>query len=56
MPQLQWSDALALDLPVMDDTHREFVELLAVVDTAGDDRLLSGWRALVMHTDDHFSC
>ena len=55
MPQLQWSDALALDLSVMDDTHREFVELLAVVDTAGDDTLLSGWRALVMHTDDHFS-
>lgn len=55
MAQLQWTDALALDFPVMDDTHREFVELLAVVDSAGDSMLLGGWRALVDHTDDHFS-
>ena len=29
MHTLQWSDALSLDLPLMDDTHREFVGLLA---------------------------
>ena len=23
MNQLEWSDALSLDLPLMDDTHRE---------------------------------
>jgi hemerythrin-like metal-binding protein len=55
MPQLQWSDTLALDLPVMDDTHREFVDLLAAVETAGDDTLLAHWRTLVDHTDEHFS-
>ena len=54
MPNLEWSDALALDLPVMDDTHREFVDLLAVVETASDDTLLAHWRTLVDHTDDHF--
>ena len=37
MPNLEWSDALALDLPAMDDTHREFVDLLAAVNAAPDD-------------------
>ena len=54
MPSLQWSDALVLDLPLMDDTHREFVELLARVGEAGDADLLDAWQALIAHTDDHF--
>ena len=54
MPTLEWSDALALDLPVMDDTHREFVELLAQVEAASDETLLPLWRTLVDHTDAHF--
>lgn len=54
MPSLQWSDALALDLPLMDDTHREFVELLARVEEAPDATLLDTWQALIDHTDDHF--
>lgn len=54
MLNLEWSDALALDLPAMDDTHREFVALLAQVETAADDALLAHWRVLVAHTDDHF--
>jgi hemerythrin-like metal-binding protein len=54
MPNLEWSDALALDLPMMDDTHREFVDLLARVERAPDDGLLAHWRVLVDHTDDHF--
>jgi len=55
MPHLQWSDALSLDLPVMDDTHREFVDLLAQVETANDEALLTHWRTLVDHTDEHFT-
>src|SRR5690606_19822124 len=55
MAQLEWSDALALDLPLMDDTHREFVDLLAAVERADDAHLLSAWYALVEHTDNHFS-
>lgn len=54
MPALEWSDALALDLPVMDDTHHEFVDLLAVVAAADDATLLAHWSALIDHTDDHF--
>lgn len=54
MPVLEWSDALALDLPQMDDTHREFVDLLAAVDAAGDDTLLPAWQVLIEHTEQHF--
>ena len=54
MPSLQWSDALALDLPLMDDTHREFVELLARVEASDDATLLAAWQALITHTDAHF--
>lgn len=54
MPSLLWSDALVLDLPLMDDTHREFVELLARVEEAPDATLLDTWQALIDHTDDHF--
>ena len=55
MAQLEWSQALALDLDLMDDTHREFVDLLAVVDRADDVQLLAAWQALVAHTDHHFA-
>jgi len=55
MPNLEWFDALALDLPAMDDTHREFVDLLAQVENAADHALLAHWRVLLDHTDEHFS-
>ena len=54
MAQLEWSDELALDFEVMDATHQEFVDLLATVQAAPDADLVSHWRALVEHTDDHF--
>ena len=54
MIELHWSDALSMDLSVMDDTHREFVDLLAVVASAGDERLVAAWAALVQHTEGHF--
>lgn len=54
MSHLVWSDALALDLPEMDDTHREFVDLLAQVEAAPDDTLVANWQTLVTHTEDHF--
>ena len=55
MPALQWSEHLALGLPVMDDTHEEFVDLLAQVVNASDSDLLPLWAELVTHTDDHFA-
>lgn len=55
MSSLEWSDALVLHLPAMDDTHREFVDLLAGVETATDETLLAHWRTLVEHTHEHFT-
>lgn len=54
MSTLQWSDSLALGLSFMDDTHHEFVDLLASVVNATDDKLLGAWRTLIEHTEDHF--
>lgn len=54
MPTLEWSEALQLELPQMDDTHKEFVGLLAQVQAAADDELLSQWQVLVGHTVEHF--
>jgi hemerythrin-like metal-binding protein len=51
---LQWSEALSLDMPFMDATHQEFVDLLAQVVRSPDDTLLTQWARLIDHTDDHF--
>jgi hemerythrin-like metal-binding protein len=51
---LTWSDDLALDLDFMDDTHREFVDLLAATELADDETLVERFSALIDHTDDHF--
>ena len=51
---LCWSDALALDLPLMDETHQEFVELLGQVTRADDAALVGTWHALISHTEAHF--
>lgn len=55
MAQLEWSDALTLDLPLMDETHREFVDLLSAVDRADDAQLASTWATLIDHTERHFA-
>lgn len=52
---LQWSEALSLNMPLMDTTHQEFVDLLAQVVTAPDATLLSAWATLIDHTDVHFA-
>jgi hemerythrin len=54
MAALEWSAGLALDLPLMDNTHQEFVALLQSVELADDVRLLSAWQELVEHTQAHF--
>ena len=51
---LAWSDALSLELDFMDNTHREFVDLLAATELAGADPVLDRFSALIDHTDDHF--
>jgi hemerythrin-like metal-binding protein len=55
MPTLQWTDTLALGLHMMDETHHEFLDLLARVVSAPDETLLPLWRELVAHTDEHFA-
>ena len=54
MPTLKWSDALELDLPLMDEHHRDFVDAVAAVEAAEDGALLPAWHALIVHTDEHF--
>jgi hemerythrin-like metal-binding protein len=54
MASLEWSDALSLDLTLMDDTHREFVDLLALAQRAPDEQLQAAWQRLIDHTDSHF--
>jgi hemerythrin-like metal-binding protein len=51
---LEWSDDLALDLDFMDDTHREFVDLLAATESADDSQLLARFEELITHTEGHF--
>lgn len=58
MPALTWSDALALQQAEIDDTHREFVELLAGVEAAlGGDatQVATALDAFVQHTEAHFA-
>jgi hemerythrin len=58
MAALTWNQALALQQPRMDDTHREFVELLNAVERALDAGALPLEQALdrfVQHTEAHFA-
>lgn len=54
MPALTWTEGLELGLSFMDDTHREFVDLLALCEGSEDAALPALWDALVAHTVDHF--
>lgn len=53
-PLLAWSDDLALGQDSMDETHREFVELLNRVSAAGADELLARLDEFIAHTEAHF--
>ena len=54
-PTLTWSDDLVLNMDKMDQTHREFVDMLAATETAPDDKLIDSFIALIAHTEEHFS-
>ncbi len=51
---VQWSDALCLELDFMDDTHREFIDLLAAIEIADDDQVVDRFAQMVQHTEGHF--
>ena len=55
MPHSRWSDALALGLPVMDDTHEEFFQMLAALIAAPENEVVERWSELVTHTQAHFA-
>ncbi len=55
MAPIEWSDALSLDLPLMDDTHREFVALLALAQRSADEDMPASWQQLIAHTQLHFA-
>ena len=55
MATLEWSADLELNIPAMDDTHKEFVDLLAAVEGAADEQLLAVWSELITHTEEHFA-
>ena len=54
MSSLVWSEALSLSMPVMDQTHQEFVELLSTASSSDDEHLLAHWEVLIDHTQAHF--
>lgn len=51
---MHWSEDYTLNNAAMDDTHREFVDLLNAVLQTADAQLLVQWEALVDHTQEHF--
>ena len=53
-PLLEWSDQLAIGQPVMDETHREFVDQLNRVGAADDAAMLAAIDDFIAHTEAHF--
>ena len=51
---ITWSDAYLLGWPAMDDTHREFVEVLQRMQSAPDDELAPALDAMAQHLRRHF--
>jgi len=51
---MPWSPTLALDLPMMDETHEAFIALLGEAVQASDATLLTRWAELIDHTQEHF--
>ena len=55
MPVMEWNESLMLDRGVMDETHREFVELLNRLADAPAERLLSVLDEFIAHSEAHFA-
>lgn len=54
MPVMEWNDALVLDRGVMDETHREFIELLNRLADAQPEDALAVLDEFIAHTEAHF--
>ncbi len=55
MALIDWSEALAVGVPEMDRTHREFVELLNRLGEAGTAERGALFDELIQHTEAHFA-
>jgi hemerythrin len=53
-PPLPWSDALLLGYPEMDAEHREFVQLVGLLQTSPDAELSAHLAAFEAHARQHF--
>lgn len=51
---LQWSDLLLLGHGAMDETHREFVEVVSRLQSAADDELPECLPSVMAHLERHF--
>lgn len=51
----QWSDAFLLGYGKMDDTHREFVELVAAMLACPDEEMAERLRTFAGHAERHFA-
>jgi hemerythrin-like metal-binding protein len=55
MPVMEWNEELVLDKGVMDETHREFIELLNRLADAPDEEMLAVLDVFIQHTEQHFA-
>ncbi|WP_397473470.1 hemerythrin domain-containing protein [Pusillimonas sp.] len=53
--ELNWTDAFLVGFQPMDDTHREFVDIVGAMLQAEDDALLGHLKALIVHSEHHFA-
>ncbi|MGH8631858.1 MAG: hemerythrin domain-containing protein [Burkholderiales bacterium] len=51
---LEWSDSLAVGEPLIDDTHREFVERVNALARADEAGALRAVDAFLQHSEAHF--
>jgi len=52
---MEWGSRYALGIALMDDTHREFVDLCNELRTVAPERLLERLDAFIEHTAAHFA-
>ena len=55
MSVMEWNETLVLDQGLMDETHREFIELLNRLADAPDEKMLSVLDEFIRHTEAHFA-
>ena len=55
VPVMEWNENLIIDQGIMDDTHREFIELLNRVADAPEESMLAALDEFIRHSEEHFA-